>query len=43
MKEEKGAVGYVVKLFSVVTLYKANGQTKVSLDVLTKIKKYVVH
>jgi hypothetical protein len=43
MGEEKVAVGYVVKFFSVVTLYKSNGQTKVSLDILTKIKKYVVH
>jgi hypothetical protein len=42
-REEKGVVGYVVKFFSVVTLYKANGKTKVSLDVLTKIKKYIVH
>jgi hypothetical protein len=41
--EEKGVVGYVVKFFSVVTLYKSNEQTKVSLDVFTKIKKYVVH
>jgi hypothetical protein len=43
MGEENGAVGYIVKFFSVVTLYKLNGQTKLSLYILTKIKKYVMH